>query len=88
MVAELAETEMKTDELRDLRVGDVLQTDQDIGQPLTVRLDGVPRFLANLGKVDDRKAIEIVEVLPRQEANGPHAEPPGPIEPSPVDRDA
>ncbi len=88
LVAELAETEMKTDELRDLRVGDVLQTDQDIGQPLTVRLDGVPRFLANLGKVDDRKAIEIVEVLPRQEANGPHAEPPGPIEPSPVDRDA
>jgi hypothetical protein len=87
IVAELAETDMKTEELVDLRVGDVLQTGKDVGQPLTVRLDGVPRFRANLGKLSDRKAIEIVEVLDHQPPDGDAVEQPQGKPTSPADAD-
>jgi len=87
IVAELAETDMKTEELIDLRVGDILQTGKDVGQPLTVRLDGVPRFRANLGKLSDRKAIEIVEVLDHQQPDGDAVEQPHGKPPSPADGD-
>jgi flagellar motor switch protein FliM len=87
LVAELAETDMKTEELIDLRVGDVLQTSKDVGQPLTVRLDGVPRFRANLGKLSDRKAIEIVEVLDQQQPDDDAVQQPPAKPASPADVD-
>lgn len=61
LVAQLAETTLSAEELAALAVGDILTTDTDVGQPLTVTLDGAPTFLANLGKVDNKKAIQIVE---------------------------
>jgi flagellar motor switch protein FliM len=87
IVAELAEIDIKTEELMDLRVGDILQTGKGVGQPLTVRLDGVPSFRANLGKVSDRKAIEIVEVLDHQQPDGDAVEQPPGKPASPADAD-
>ncbi len=75
IVAQLAETRVPTAKLVELQVGDILHTGKDVDQPLTVRVDGVPRFLAHLGKVAQRKAIEIVQVLDPQTpptADSPH----------------
>jgi hypothetical protein len=73
LIAELANTQMSADELKNLKIGDVLQTDKDVAEPLVVWLDGVARFRADLGKVGDRKAVQIREVLERQE---PVSDPP------------
>ena len=63
LVVELAETTITTADLIGLRVGDIIASEKDIQEPLTVLVEGRPKFAARPGQFKGRKAIEILEVL-------------------------
>jgi len=60
----LAETRITTSELIGLRVGDIITTRTDVGSPLVVSVQGVPKFHARPGALKGRKAFLITEPLP------------------------
>jgi flagellar motor switch protein FliM len=59
LAVNLAEVEVPRSELDGLQVGDLIATDQGVEQPLVVTLNGEPRFHAQPGAVDGRKAIRL-----------------------------
>ncbi|PHS02357.1 MAG: flagellar motor switch protein FliM [Blastopirellula sp.] len=61
--AKLAETKITTEELLDLRVGDIITTEHDAHMPIEVSVNGSLKFLANLGAHKGRMAIEIDQTL-------------------------
>ncbi len=65
VIVPLAETVMPSRELANLRVGDVIATGKDVGEPLDVAIDGTVAFRANLDKAGNKKAVRIVEKVPR-----------------------
>jgi flagellar motor switch protein FliM len=64
LVAQLARTTIGPDELTDLSVGDVITTEQEVGSPITLTIDGEPRFMARVGALHGRKAVQIEQALP------------------------
>jgi flagellar motor switch protein FliM len=62
MVALLAETTISRADLENLCVGDIIATEQGIGTPISITVEGVPRFTAALGAVEGRKAVRIESV--------------------------
>ena len=60
-VTTLAETTISTGDLINLRVGDIITTDQDIHAPLTVEVAGLPKFKASPGAWKGHIAIEVIE---------------------------
>lgn len=60
---ELAGTSISARDLIELRVGDILTTEKDVGSPMTVRIEGVPKFRAKPGALKGRKAIQVDEVI-------------------------
>jgi flagellar motor switch protein FliM len=59
LIVELASTRLTTEEVTNLAVGDVIVTNCDHGQPLSVRVDGDSRFAGFAGLVKGRKAVRI-----------------------------
>ena len=63
VAVELAATEISTADLLGLRVGDIITTDKDVNAPLCVEVGGNPKFLASVGALKGRKAIQIQSVV-------------------------
>ncbi|MGC4001913.1 MAG: FliM/FliN family flagellar motor switch protein [Pirellulales bacterium] len=59
MVVRLADTRITTGDLIGLRVGDIITTEKDKREDLTVLVEGVPKFHAKAGACKGRKAIQI-----------------------------
>lgn len=59
VVAYLAESRISTRELIGLRIGDIITTEHDIRQPLQLRVEGVPKFLAAPGALKGHRAIQV-----------------------------
>jgi flagellar motor switch protein FliM len=59
VVVELADTRITTGDLIGLRVGDIITTEKDIHGPLSVNIEGVPKFFARPGAYKGRKAIQV-----------------------------
>ncbi len=77
MVVTLASSRITTSELLGLRVGDIITTSHDRGSPLTVSVEGVPKFTGSPGAIKGKKAIQIQEVvapIDRPKPNRPTAD--------------
>lgn len=61
LVVLLAETKIPTRDLHSLRVGDIIATDQNVGSPLVVTIEGQAAFHAHPGAAQGRKAVRIEE---------------------------
>jgi flagellar motor switch protein FliM len=59
VVVTLAKSKIRTAELLDLAVGDVITTEQDISAPLELAIQGVPKFNARPGAFRGKKAVSI-----------------------------
>ena len=57
MKVQLAGTPIATGELIGLRVGDIITTQKDVHSPLTVWVEGVPKFRARPGALKGHKAV-------------------------------
>ncbi len=69
IIVRLAETQLGSEELSKLAVGDIIPTDKFVGEPLEVLIDGELAFRANLEKVGDNKAVKLVERIEAAAAN-------------------
>ena len=68
LVAELASVRITASELSSLRVGDIITTDTRVASPVTVTIDGTPRFHARPGAFKGRRALCLEERLETREA--------------------
>ncbi|MCC9604344.1 flagellar motor switch protein FliM [Blastopirellula sp. JC732] len=82
----LAETTITTEDLLELRVGDVITTNKDSREPLQVSVNGVTKFLAYPGAYKGRKAIQVDAILPPKNQKPPQPKmptsPPQPPQPA------
>jgi flagellar motor switch protein FliM len=60
VVVDLAETSISTSDLIGLRVGDIIATEKDVERPLTVSVEGRPKFHAQPGIFKGHKAIQVM----------------------------
>lgn len=63
MVVTLARSQIKTGDLFDLQVGDIISTEKDVQQPLEVEIADAVKFLAAPGSFKGRKAIKIESIV-------------------------
>jgi len=75
IVVELADARIATADLIGLRVGDIITTEKDIRDPMTVRVQGTPKFQASPGAYKGRKAIQIADVVQKRIATPEKSEP-------------
>jgi flagellar motor switch protein FliM len=60
VVVTLARSSLKTTDLLNLQVGDIVSTEKDIHQPLEVEIEGLVKFVAKAGALKGKKAIELL----------------------------
>lgn len=57
------DTEASVYDIMSMQIGDVIQLDHKIEQPLTVKLQHLPKFHATIGKYKNACAVKIVDVI-------------------------
>lgn len=68
MVVELGTAQITTERVLGLKVGDVIQLEQDVADYLVARIEGLPKFKGRAGVVKGNRAIKIEERCLRSEA--------------------
>jgi flagellar motor switch protein FliM len=63
----LAEFPLSVRSLLELKPGDVLPIHQPSSAPATLEVEGLPRFRGGLGKVNNKRALRLVSVVPKGE---------------------
>jgi len=63
LLVRLAQTQLSTQELIGLRVGDIITTEKDIHNPLVVSVEGIPKFQAKPGCFKGHKAVMILDPI-------------------------
>ncbi|VXC65737.1 flagellar motor switching and energizing component [Bacillus sp. 349Y] len=63
VVAQLGKTEVTIEDFLSMGVGDVLDLGTGIGDPLTVCIGNVPKFIAQPGRSKKKLAVQILETL-------------------------
>jgi flagellar motor switch protein FliM len=67
VIAELGTSIISVQEFLQLDVGDVIQLDQTIQQPLVVKIGDIPKFIGQPGKVNKRLAVQIIDKIRRED---------------------
>ncbi|MFJ8266383.1 flagellar motor switch protein FliM [Peribacillus asahii] len=70
IAAELGETSITIHDFLQLDVGDVIELNQPIDAPLTVKIGDVPKFYGQPGKVGKKLAIQILDILKGGDEDG------------------
>lgn len=63
IVAELGTTNIAIQEFLLLGVGDTIQLEKTIQQPIELKVEGIPKFYAQVGKVNKKQAVQILEEI-------------------------
>ncbi|PID16506.1 flagellar motor switch protein FliM [Sporosarcina sp. P34] len=63
IVAELGKGQISIEDFLHLQLGDVISLDTSIEEPLTIRIGEKPKFTAQPGKLRNRMAVQILEIL-------------------------
>jgi len=69
VIAELGTATITIQEFLQLDVGDVIQLDQSIQEPLIIKIGDVPKFVGQPGKVNKRLAVQVLDMLKGGENN-------------------
>ncbi len=65
-VVELGRTEITPAELLKFKTGDTLMLGNDVSQPMTLKIEGIPKFRGFPGVSKGSKAIQIDQIIPRE----------------------
>lgn len=63
IVAELGTADISIQEFLQLDIGDTIQLDKIIQQPIVLKVEDTPKYLAQVGKVNKRQAVQILEEI-------------------------
>jgi flagellar motor switch protein FliM len=69
--AVLARTQIAVRDLMALQPGDLITTEQPTDRPILVQVEGRNKFLAKLGQVRNKKALQLTRVLGQAPSGGP-----------------
>lgn len=61
LVAELGTSEITIEDFLNLNIGDVIQLDQNINDPVIVKIEGIPKYIAQTGKRGKKMAVQILQ---------------------------
>ncbi|MDM5332733.1 flagellar motor switch protein FliM [Ureibacillus composti] len=61
LVAELGTSDITIEDFLYMNIGDVIQLDQNINDPLTLKVGNIPKFTVQPGKLNKKMAIQIIE---------------------------
>ncbi len=74
LTADLAERRMAIRDLLSLKAGDLLPLDRESAAPVTVKVAGIPKFLASFGSRKHKRAVRILSTLQESAAGRPGEE--------------
>ena len=63
IVAELGNTDISIEDLLYLQLGDVIQLNTKIEDPLLIKVGEIPKFTAQPGKLKNRMAVQVIETV-------------------------
>jgi flagellar motor switch protein FliM len=63
VVVTLARSKIKTADLLDLAVGDIITTEKEISEPLELSIQDVPKYLARAGAFKGKKAVQVEAMI-------------------------
>ena len=63
VIAELGTTDITIEDFLMMTIGDVIQLDQKIENPLTLKVGNLPKFTVQPGKLNKKMAIQIIDPL-------------------------
>jgi flagellar motor switch protein FliM len=63
VVAELGRTEINVREFLNLKVGDVIQLEQEVDKPLAVTVEGITKFKGFQGSYKGHQALKVTELV-------------------------
>jgi len=69
IVAELGKSTITIEEFLSLDIGDVIELENRIDKPIVVNIGGVPKFLAQPGNMNNKKAIQIIQTFKEGDTN-------------------
>lgn len=72
VVVTLARSKIRTGDLLDLSVGDIITTEKEVKSPLELAVQNVPKYNATAGAFKGKKAVQIESTI---EKNSPNAKP-------------
>lgn len=67
--AELGNSEITIQEFLQLDIGDIIELDQLIDQPLLIKVEDSPKYLGQPGKVKNHIAVQVTELIEEDEEN-------------------
>lgn len=70
IISELGSTDITIQDFLLLDVGDVIDLNKTIDEPLTIKIGGVPKYSGQPGKVEKKHAIQILEILKGGDEDG------------------
>jgi len=68
--AELGSSELAIQDFLQLQIGDVIQLERSITQPLVVKIGDKPKFTGQPGKINKKLAVQIIDHLSRGDEDG------------------
>ncbi|MAI74517.1 MAG: flagellar motor switch protein FliM [Rhodopirellula sp.] len=69
VVVTLARSKIRTGDLLDLSVGDIITTEQEVKAPLELAVQNVPKYNATAGAFKGKKAVQIKSTIERNSPN-------------------
>ncbi|MEH7382532.1 flagellar motor switch protein FliM [Bacillus sp. JJ1533] len=63
IIAELGTANIAVQEFLLLNIGDTIQLDKSIQQPIELKVEGISKFYAQVGKVNKKQAVQILEEI-------------------------
>ena len=63
IVVELGQSEITVEEFLHLSVGDCIELNQKIDEPIVLKLENTPKFLAQPGKSNKKLAVQILDII-------------------------
>lgn len=65
IVAELGKTDITVQDFLELQIGDMIRLEQSVSEPLTIKVNNVPKFFGQPGKLNNRMAVQILDMTKR-----------------------
>ncbi|WP_449540016.1 flagellar motor switch protein FliM [Ferdinandcohnia sp. Marseille-Q9671] len=65
IIAELGTANIAIQDFLSLDTGDTIQLEKTIQQPIELKVEGIPKFYAQVGKVNKKQAVQILEEIKR-----------------------
>ena len=68
MTAYFEQTPATVSDIVNLQIGDVIKLDHSLDEPLTIKVQHIPKFRATIGTLGHKYAMQVIEVLAEEEA--------------------